>query len=307
MDVKEPEWIAVDWGTSSVRAWGIAADESVLFSAASDRGMGRLAAGEYPDVLAALTAGHLESAGPQRDVMICGMAGARQGWAEAPYLDVPVTLDDLLSGAVAPVPAVGRLSPRILPGLCERRKGAEDVMRGEETQLLGLAALLPGFDGIVALPGTHCKWVRLSGRRVEGFSSAMTGEVFEILRLHSVLRHSLAGESDDAERARGTTEGLGDGMDAPEKLLSRLFRVRSVALLSRATPSWCAGYLSGLLVGTDIGAQRVSLTGQTAVIGAPGLSRLYGEGLKMIGIEAQAVDATAAVLAGLTAARRAAT
>lgn len=304
----EPDWIAVDWGTSSMRAWGIAIDGSVLFSVASDRGMARLAPGEYPAVLTALVADHLESAGPRRDVVICGMAGARQGWAEAPYLDVPVALDELLAGAVAPVPAVGRLLPRILPGLCQRRAGAEDVMRGEETQLLGLATLLPDFDGVVALPGTHCKWVRLAGRRVEGFSSAMTGEIFEILRLHSVLRHSLGGEIDPAERWRGIAEGLAAGVAAPEKLLSQLFRVRAAALLSGKTPSWCAGYLSGLLVGADIGGQQSALAGiPVALIGAPELSRLYAEGLKLIGTTAQIVDASAAVLAGLTAARRAAT
>lgn len=304
----EPDWIAVDWGTSSVRAWGIATDESVLFSSSSDRGMGRITPSEYPAVLTALVAGHLRSAGPPCDVVICGMAGARQGWAEAPYVDVPVALDDLLASAVAPVPAVGRLAPRILPGLCQRRAGAEDVMRGEETQLLGLAALMPGFDGVVALPGTHCKWARLAGRRVEGFSSAMTGEVFEILRLHSVLRHSLDNEIDADERSRGIAEGLAVGLEAPEKLLGRLFRVRAAALLSGKTPSWCAGYLSGLLVGADIGGQRSALAGApVALIGAPELSRFYAEGLKLIGATLQIVDATAAVLAGLTAARRPAT
>src|SRR5439155_22401473 len=86
-----------------------------------------------------------------------------------------------------------RFSPRILPGVCQRLTGAEDVMRGEETQLLGLGTLWPGFSGVVCLPGTHSKWVQLTGRRVERFATAMTGELFEVLRTHSVLRHSFAG------------------------------------------------------------------------------------------------------------------
>ena len=92
------------------------------------------------------------------------MAGARQGWREAPYLDAPADLGALVAGAVAPAMPDARSSPRVLPGVCQRLMGAEDVMRGEETQLLGLGALWPGFGGVVCMPGTHSKWVQLSGR-----------------------------------------------------------------------------------------------------------------------------------------------
>lgn len=303
----EPDWIAVDWGTSNLRAWGIGPTAEVMFSEASDRGMGKLAREDYPAVLTQLVAAHLAPAGPSVDVIICGMAGARQGWCEAPYVATPTSLDDLLGKAVRPALSASRLSPRILPGLCQTRVGAENVMRGEETQLLGLTTLVPGFAGVVCMPGTHCKWVRLDGRRVEGFTSAMTGEVFEVLKLHSVLRHSFAGEADPADRALGLADGLAEGIAAPDKLMTRLFRVRAASLLSDRQAGWCAGYLSGLLVGSEIGGQRdwIGRDGEIPLIGGEALARIYAQGLSMIGLASRRVDATDAVLAGLKAARSA--
>lgn len=301
----EPDWIAVDWGTSNLRAWGIGPAAEVMFSETSDRGMGRLAREDYPGVLAQLVAPHLAPAGSPVDVIICGMAGARQGWLEAPYLATPTSLDDLFGKAVRPALPASRLSPRILPGLCQSRPGAEDVMRGEETQLLGLTALLPGFSGVVCMPGTHCKWVRLDGRHVLGFTSAMTGEVFEVLKLHSVLRHSLNGEGDPADRAQGLADGLATGLAAPDKLMTQLFRVRAASLLSDRQAGWCAGYLSGLLVGAEIGGQRdwIGTSGEIPLIGGEALAQIYAQGLAMAGARSRRIDATEAVLAGLKAAR----
>jgi len=154
------EWVAVDWGTSNVRAWGIAGDGSHTFAVGSDKGMGKLARADFPSVLNELIGGRV--AGPT-EVIICGMAGARQGWMEAPYVDTPADLHGLLSRSVRPDGADVRLAPRILPGVAQRTAGREDVMRGEETQLLGLLALRPGFEGIAVLPGTHSKWVEIRG------------------------------------------------------------------------------------------------------------------------------------------------
>ena len=192
MSPSEAEWIAVDWGTSNLRAWGIGTCGDVMFSRTSDQGMSKLTPDAYPRVLVDLLSGDLTPNGPRIDVLVCGMAGAKQGWMEAPYLDAPADLGRWPLGAVLPAVSGARLSPRILPGICQRAAGQEDVMRGEETQLLGLGTLWPGFSGVVCMPGTHSKWVQLSGRRVEGFTTAMTGELFEILRTHSVLRHSFA-------------------------------------------------------------------------------------------------------------------
>ena len=200
----EAEWVAVDWGTTNLRAWGIGPGGDVLFARASDQGMSRLAPDAYPAVLSALLADQFAAAGARVDTLICGMAGARQGWMEAPYLDAPADLAQLCAGAVAPVIAWRRAGrPASCRASASVRRAAEDVMRGEETQLLGLGTLWPGFSGVVCMPGTHSKWVQLSGRRVERFATAMTGELFEVLRSHSVLRHSLNGPLQGPNRDAG--------------------------------------------------------------------------------------------------------
>ena len=297
------DWVAVDWGTSNLRAWGIGPQGAVAFEKTSPKGMGKLAREEFPAALAELLEGVAPAHGSALDVLICGMAGARQGWLEAPYLEAPTDLRGLLDGAVRPDMPDGRIAPAILPGVCQKA-GADNVMRGEETQLLGLAALTPGFAGVVCMPGTHSKWAQLSGTRIERFSTAMTGEMFEVLRTHSVLRHSLSGDLDGPGRADGFATGASAGLAHPEQLLGTLFQVRAGSLLSGRQPDWCAGYLSGLLIGTEIGSNR-HLIGKQAVplIGSPALCALYAQVLAMIGARGEPKDATEIVLAGLKAAR----
>ncbi len=295
------EWVAVDWGTSNLRAWGIDAAGEIQFSRSSPDGMSRLSREQYPSVLTGL----LTEVHEPVDVLICGMAGARQGWLEAPYLDAPADLRTLSPGAVAPDMPGGQFAPTILPGVCQRDVGAEDVMRGEETQLLGLSALLPGFSGLVIMPGTHSKWAMLEGTTLSRFSSAMTGEVFELLRVHSVLRHSFNGELEGEERDIGFDAGLALGLDKPERLTATLFKVRAGALLSGRSPAWCAGFLSGLLIGAEIGGQRDWIgTAEIPLIGSVGLCSLYQGALAKLGAKSRIVDATDATLAGLKAARQ---
>ena len=297
------DWIAVDWGTSNLRAWGIAPDGSVALERSSAKGMGKLTREEFPDALTELLDGVAAARSGPLEVLICGMAGARQGWLEAPYLEAPTDLRGLLDGAVRPSMPDGRIAPAILPGVCQKA-GADNVMRGEETQLLGLAAVNPGFSGVVCMPGTHSKWAQLSGTRIERFSTAMTGEMFEMLRTHSVLRHSLTGDLDGPGRADGFATGASAGLQHPEQLLGTLFQVRASSLLSSRQPDWCAGYLSGLLIGTEIGSNR-HLIGEQPVplIGSAALCALYAQVLAMIGANGAPQDATQIVLAGLKAAR----
>lgn len=302
----EADWLAVDWGTSNLRAWGIGAGGEVLFSRASNQGMGKLSPDAYPAAITALLAGEFAPSGPPVDVLICGMAGARQGWMEAPYLDAPTELGGLAFGAVSPAIPGSRLVARILPGVCQKRSGAEDVMRGEETQLLGLSAMSQGVSGLVVMPGTHSKWVILAGRRIERFSTSMTGELFEILRAHSVLRHSVGGESDAADRDAGFEAGLTSGLEAPQRLTANLFKIRAGSLLSGRKPGWCSGFLSGILIGAEIGGQRDWIgSNELPLVGSAPLCTLYARGFAMIGIRTRIVDATDATLAGLKAAHQA--
>lgn len=302
----EADWVAVDWGTSNLRAWGVGTMGEVLFSRSSGQGMSKLGPDAYPTVLTNLIAGEISSSGPAIDVLICGMAGARQGWKEAPYLDVPAELSRLALGAVTPLMPGSRLKPNILPGVCQKFSGDEDVMRGEETQLLGLSTMCPGYSGLVVMPGTHSKWVMLAGTRIERFSTSMTGELFEVLRAHSVLRHSVNGEADAEDRESGLELGLAAGFEAPHRLTANLFKIRAGSLLSGRRPGWCTGFLSGLLIGSEIGGQRDLIGGgDIPLVGGPALSGLYARGFAMIGAGTRIIDATDATLAGLKAARQA--
>lgn len=296
------EWVAVDWGTSNLRAWGMDATGNPVFSRSSPDGMGKLTREQYPAVLAGLLKDAVDH---PVDALICGMAGARQGWLEAPYLNAPADLRTLATGAVAPQMPDAAISPSILPGVCLRDVGFEDVMRGEETQLLGLAALQPGFSGLVVMPGTHSKWALLDGTRLTRFSSAMTGEIFEVLKTHSVLRHSLQGELDGPDRDIGFDAGLDLGLDKPERLTATLFKVRAGSLLSGRSAPWCAGFLSGLLIGAEIGGQRDWIgTTEIPLIGSVAVSKLYQRGFRRFGVSSRIIDATDATLAGLKAARQ---
>ena len=297
----ETDWVAVDWGTSNVRAWGIATDGSHTFAAGSDKGMGKIGRADFPGVLNELIG---DKVAGTADVVICGMAGARQGWMEAPYVDTPADLHELLSRAVRPEGADARFAPRILPGVAQRTIGREDVMRGEETQLLGLLALRPGFEGTAVLPGTHSKWVEIRRGKIVRFSSAMTGELYEVLSQHSVLRHSFVGDTNGPATEAGIVEGIEAGIAHPELFTALAFRTRAAGLLAGKGADWCSGYLSGLLVGTEIGGHRDWLgTGAVPLIGSARFGRLYGAALKSIGIDSFALDAADATIAGLKEAR----
>ena len=297
----QTDWVAVDWGTSNVRAWGISADGSHTFAVGSDKGMGKIARAEFPSVLNELIGDKVSG---KADVIICGMAGARQGWMEAPYVDTPADLHELFSRSVSPEGADARFVSRILPGVAQRTVGREDVMRGEETQLLGLLAMRPGFEGTAILPGTHSKWVEIRDGRILRFSSAMTGELYEVLSQHSVLRHSFAGEITGPTTEQGVAEGIDAGISRPDLFTALAFRTRAAGLLAGKGADWCSGYLSGLLVGTEIGGHRDWLgAGAVPLIGSARFGRLYGAALKSIGVESFAIDAADATIAGWKEAR----
>ncbi|MEL6232805.1 MAG: 2-dehydro-3-deoxygalactonokinase [Pseudomonadota bacterium] len=287
-----PDWIAVDWGTSNCRAWAMGAAGRVLAQARSDAGMGALRPDQFEPALLSLIGGWLGT-GPV-DVIACGMVGARQGWAEAPYRPVPCRPDALMP---VDAPATDpRLRVRLVPGL--RQDAPADVMRGEEIQIAGFLTAEPEFDGVLCLPGTHTKWVRVSAGEVVGFITFMTGELFALLAAQSVLRHALGTASDEAAFAAGVAEG----MARPEALAARLFGIRAEALLSGLAPSAARGRLSGLLIGAELAGARGYWLGQDLrVIGDAGLAPLYAQALGAQGVPAPVIEGDAMTLRGLSA------
>lgn len=292
------DWIAVDWGTSSLRVWAMDAQGGVLDRATSREGMSTLWPQAYEAVLVRIVSRWLGERTEPVPVIVCGMAGARQGWHEAAYRQAPCR--PATSGSLTAVEtAETRLAVSIVPGICQ--DDPPDVMRGEETQLAGLLAGRNIDDGVVCMPGTHSKWVRLAGGRVSAFTTVMTGEIFALLAERSVLRHTVDGGGHDAV---SFAQAVTDMLAAPETLTAALFSVRAGALLDDAGPDACRSRLSGLLVGAEIAAMRQHWAGKTVhVVGAGPLVERYAEALRVAGADAVPEDGDALTLAGLSAVR----
>jgi 2-dehydro-3-deoxygalactonokinase len=286
-----PAWIAVDWGTSNLRVWAMGADGRVLAEATSEDGMGKLPREGFEPALLRLIAPWLAGKPP---VVACGMVGSRQGWCEAPYRTVPCTPLDVAAQVQAPT-ADPRLKVSIAPGL--KQASPADVMRGEETQIAGALRLLPGYDGVLCLPGTHSKWVHISAGEVVSFQTFMTGEMFALLSEASVLRHGMqVGGWDDA----AFDAAVSDALSRPEKLGARLFSLRAEGLIAGLSPQAARARLSGLLIGTELAAAKPYWLGQrVTLIGAEKLSAAYARALHAQGVEAQRLNATDCTLAGL--------
>ncbi len=286
-----PAWIAVDWGTSNLRAWAMGPDGRVLAEATSDEGMGKLSREGFEPALLRLVGPWLADRPP---VVACGMVGSRQGWCEAPYRTVPCTPLD--RGALVLAPATdARLKVWIAPGL--KQTSPADVMRGEETQIAGALRLLPGYDGVLCLPGTHSKWVHISAGEVVSFQTYMTGEMFALLSEASVLRHGMQGAGWDEA---AFDAAVSDALSRPERLGARLFSLRAEGLIAGLSPQAARARLSGLLIGTELAAARPYWLGQrVTLIGAETLSAAYARALAAQGVAAQRLNATDCTLAGL--------
>lgn len=272
--------IAVDWGTSSLRAYRLADDGSLLEQRRDARGI-LACEGRFAEVLAELVAGW------PGDIVLCGMIGSRNGWIELPYLPCPADAAALAASMQAHTDA--RLPGRTLwfvPGLaCHAEAGVPDVMRGEETQLVGLAALLGAGRHLVCLPGTHSKWAWLEDGRVADFATVMTGELYAVLRQHSLLGKLMRDDGqafDAAAFAQGVARSGEDG-----GLTHHLFGTRTLALFERLPGEALGAYMSGLLIGHEI-RHRQPAPRDVHLVGSAALGTRYAHALAQLGIGAQA-------------------
>ncbi|MGQ3212757.1 2-dehydro-3-deoxygalactonokinase [Shinella sp.] len=299
----EPAYVAVDWGTSSFRLWLIGKDGSVIAERRSGEGMTTAARTGFAEVLAS----HLAavSAPDGLPVLVCGMAGAKQGWIEAGYIDTPAALADIPAAAVR-IPGVAA-DIRILPGLAQRDAAAPDVMRGEETQLLGAAGALGDGDHLVCMPGTHSKWVRLSGGKVLGFSTFMTGELFEAIAKNTILSHAIAEAGAISGGTAAFRAAVARMVANPALATSQLFSVRAGSLIAGLSPEDAKARLSGTLIGLEI-AGALSLVAEgtpVTLVVSGGLGDLYSEALAAAGLSPSIIDADTAVRNGLAAGAKA--
>ncbi len=290
-------YVAVDWGTSSFRLWLVDRAGNVLGERRSHEGM--MAAGKLG--FATVLQSHLEAVGaaPGLPVVVCGMAGARQGWVEAGYVDTPARLASILKHAV-PVPGQDR-DIRILPGIAQRDPGAPDVMRGEETQLLGALGMDATDDAVVCMPGTHSKWVRANGGTVERFATFMTGELFDVISRETILSHAVT-VADEAEDIDAFRSAVTAAFETPSLAANLLFQVRSGQLLYGGKPSSAREKISGTLIGLELAA---GLAGGVPSIGitlvASGrLQMLYQLAFETVSVPVRSIGAEDAARRGLS-------
>ena len=295
---------AADWGTTRLRLWLFDGAGSVVAERRSDEGL--LAA--RPDRFGVILERHLTELGaaPALPVVICGMAGARQGWVEAPYVTVPAAPDGIFDAAIL-VPGTAR-EIRIVPGLAQRDETAPDVMRGEETQLAGAIDRLGPGSHLVCMPGTHSKWVLVEDGVVTAFQTVMTGELFSLLSSQSILSHATGPEPLPVQpQSAAFRRGCASGLAHSGGIAVELFRIRAASLLSGLEPGDAAALLSGLLIGAEIEAcrERFGLRHSAVTLIASGTMRdLYEAALSEAGVRHASIDADEAVRDGLRAAAR---
>lgn len=304
-DMQALQWIAVDWGTTHLRAYAMGPGgqdgvHSNVLASATGPGMRQTAldGGDFESCLLRAIDGW--PIAPHIPVLLCGMVGSRQGWCEAGYLAVPQSLDDLACELV-PVPARDKaLSAFILPGL--KQANPFDVMRGEETQLAGYLGTVsrqqtPGVTERICLPGTHAKWVRIDGGAVTHFSTALTGELFDLLSRQSILAHSVAGEGFDDE---AFSDSVHTAYHDPACLTEALFSIRAEGLLTGEDGARARGRLSGLLIGAEFAGAHLAAGETVTLIGAKALNATYAKALSVLGHDANSQDGEAMVLKGLS-------
>lgn len=281
--------IGVDWGTSNLRAFRFGADGVVAEQREAAEGVLAVADGGFEAALGRLIAGWT----PTR-LLLCGMVGGRQGWRETPYIPCPA---DVAALERALTPLQTALGPAwIVPGVSLSSPDRVDVMRGEETKILGAAE--PGGSSLVVSPGTHPKWAGVQDGRITGFRTFMTGELFAVLKAHSILGRLIeTGPHDPDAFALGALRALDD-----PAITSLLFSARAEPLMGRIAPVSVASYLSGLLIGAEVrgGLAGAAADAEIRLIGGPGITGLYALALDLAGRPpAQVIDGEAAVARGL--------
>lgn len=281
----QQDFIAVDWGTTNRRACRLVEGEP-HDSFTDNCGLLVVPEGDFPQAVADIRRrlGDLP-------MLLAGMVGSSRGWRETPYVACPATADDLARGIVWIDQRTG-----IVPGVSQTGAHGPDVMRGEEVQLVGAMAtehVRP--RALVCHPGTHSKWILVDGGRIVRFRTMMTGELFSLLREHSILSPAIADEpAPDAEFDAGVAQ-----MVKGQSLLGALFQIRARTVLG-STSGAGASRASGILIGSDVVAALDEFPDlPITLIGRPDLCELYARALEQAGRESATVDGNTAFFVGI--------
>ncbi|MEM7043219.1 MAG: 2-dehydro-3-deoxygalactonokinase [Pseudomonadota bacterium] len=280
----EPALIGVDWGTSSCRAYLMNAEGRVLDAVASNKGILQIEGGAFAQTLNELIGAWRH---PGLPVILSGMIGSRQGWMEVPYVPTPAPFETIADALIRHPDDADIF---VVPGLAQDLPGqVPDVMRGEETQIIGAVGKASDRQ-LLVMPGTHSKWVLVENQEVVWFATFMTGELFAVLKDHSILGR-LMSEGEDRHGRRAFAQGLDAARALPGGLLQHLFSVRTLGLFDRLAGDDVAAYLSGLLIGHELAdalghVETASDRPPITVIGASALAERYRTALAHRGIDA---------------------
>ena len=310
--------LGIDWGTSSLRAVALDASGRILAQRNSPSGIQAIEPGAFEQTLEALLAPwQIDTKVP---VVLSGMITSRNGWVETPYLPTPAALD-ALAGALVPLRSAAGRRLHFVPGVSQAGPASAgvapdvaagpqaDVMRGEETELLGWLAAArqkageasaPSMSGQFVLPGTHSKWAQVQDGRIESFATCMTGEIFHVLSKHTILSKLMEA---DAVSPPAFTAGAELGLREPARLLAHCFSVRALPLLGRMPVGQTRDYLGGLLVGAEVAGQIDQAAHQLIVIGRGDLAARYAQVIAMAGRQAVVAEPGSAAHGQLALAR----
>jgi 2-dehydro-3-deoxygalactonokinase len=290
--------IIADWGTTRFRAY-LVEHEAVIDRVSSDEGVSALQPGQHRDVFLRRCGGWLD-AEPAAPVLLVGMVGSREGWVMAPYATCPAGAPEI-AGCMIPVDLGGGRQAHIVPGLfCEPTAGAADVMRGEETLALGSGV----DDGLICLPGTHPKWVLMRNRQIERFATYMTGEMYALLREHSMIGRPATEPGDQAGFVLGLAAAQrNSGSESAVRvgLLHLLFGARAAVVSGRMSADLLGPYLSGLLTGDEINGAlaQFSRPACVTIVAETPRADLYRTALDRHGIEIRTRAPQEALIAGI--------
>ena len=288
--------LAVDWGTSALRGALISPKGKTLEERFFERGILSVEEGQFELVFQHCFG---DWTGAHTLGLMSGMVGSRQGWQETTYCPCPAGFADLVSHLHWLTPHLA-----IVPGLWQAgsRDEPADVMRGEEIQVFGALELLGLDSARVVHPGTHCKWVQIEHKHITHFATWMTGELYALLRHHSLLARTLPTQEPPAD-AQAFEAGLRRASQGPG-LLHHVFGVRTLALFNGMAAEALPSYLSGLLIGEELRSQKLQAGEELVLIGARPLTDRYGQALALRGVSCRTVG-DAATWAGLFAVARA--
>ena len=290
----KPFWVGIDWGTTNLRYWVISKDTGdIIETGQKCQGIKVVLEKKFEDIVLEILASNMPKQ-EVTDILCCGMIGSKQGWQEVEYVQSPCS-PQLAKNVVKVETKDSRLRVQIIPGI--KQSKIPDMMRGEETQILGFLNSYPNFEGIICFTGTHTKWVKIGEGEVIFFETFMTGEIYDILLNHSMIKFSaLVGKIGINESKNAALEIF----NKPYKFSSHIFKLRADDLLNGVSGNQIKSRLSGYIIGLEIaGSKNFWLGSDVVIVGNPPVTEIYNEVLKELGIKSRIFFPNELALSGL--------